>query len=116
MQVHCSFGGENMKKYLFQRFLPDCDTSKIDLSELYVDNVDSKQMISVSYLDEKIDTEEDLERFLNQYNPNKNLILNDDRSIFLNPILKDYAEKTFKSYLVWFAKKGYNCHWARKIS
>lgn len=103
-----------MRKYLFQRFLPDCDTSKIKLSELYVDNLDNMQVISASLLDEKIDTEEDLEAFLNRYKPTDNLVLNDDRPAFSNIIIKDYADKTFKSYLVWFANKGFHCHWTRQ--
>lgn len=105
-----------MKKYLFQRFLPNCDTSKINLFELYSDNVENIQVISVSLLDEKIDTEEDLNTFLNKYKPTDILILNDDRPTFSNIILKEYAEKTIKSYLVWFTKKGFNCQWTRQIS
>lgn len=105
-----------MRKYLFQRFLPNCDTSKTNLSELYSDNVENKQVVSVTLLDEKIDTEEDLNTFLNQYNPTDRLILNDDRPDFSNVILKEYAEKTFKSYLVWFANRGFDCCWTRQSS
>ena len=43
-----------MRKYLFQRFLPNCDTSKTNLSELYSDNVENMQVVSVTLLDEKI--------------------------------------------------------------
>lgn len=105
-----------MRKYLFQRFLPNCDTSKIKLTDLYSDNVENMQVISVSMLDEKIDTEEDLNAFLNQYNPTDRLVLNNDRPDFLNAILKEYAEKTFKSYLVWFANKGFDCRWTQQAS
>lgn len=99
-----------MKKYLFQRFLPNCDTSKINLFELYSDNVENMQVVSVSLLDEIIDTEEDLSTFLNQYKPTGRLILDDDRPTFSNIILKEYAKKTIKSYLVWFTLLGEEQH------
>lgn len=104
-----------MKKYLFQRFLPYGDTNKINLFDLYSDNVENMHVISVSLLDEKIDTEDDLNTFLKQYKPTDSLILNDDRPTFSNIILKEYAEKTIKSYLVWFTKKGFDCRWTRQI-
>lgn len=104
-----------MRKYLFQRFLPDCDTSRINLSELYSDNIENMQVVSVSMLDERIDTEDDLDSFFNQYNLTDRLVLNNDRPVFSNVILKEYAEKTFKSYIVWFAGKGFECRWTRQV-
>lgn len=103
-----------MRKYLFQRFLPDCDTSKINLPELYSDNVGNMQVVSISLLDERIDTEDDLDSFLSQYSQTDHLVLNDDRPVFSNGILKEYADKTLKSYLVWFTNKGFACYWTRQ--
>lgn len=103
-----------MKKYLFQRFLPNCDTSKINLADLYSDKVDNMRVISVSFLDERIDTEEDLDAFLTQYKPTDSILINDDRPMFSNMILKEYADKTLKSYLVWIADKGFECYWTRR--
>ena len=45
-----------MKKYLFQRFLPREDTDKISLSELYAEEIGNQKVISLSLLDEIIDT------------------------------------------------------------
>lgn len=98
-----------MRKYLFQRFLPNCDTSIINLTDLYSDKVDNMQDISVSLLDERIDTEEDLDAFLTQYKPTDSILIKDDRPMFSNIILKEYADKTLKSYIVWITKKGFNC-------
>lgn len=105
-----------MRKYLFQRFLPNCDTSQISLSELYSDCDENMKIISASWLDEKIDTEEDLDAFLTQYKPMDILLLNDDRPAFSNVILKEYADKTLKSYIVWITNKGFNCRWTRQAS
>lgn len=102
-----------MRKYLFQRFLPNCDTSKINLSELYTAEIENMKEISASLLDEKIDTEEDLNNFLNQYKKTDILVINDDRPFFSNAILKEYADKILKSYLVWFGAKGFSCRWTR---
>ena len=102
-----------MRKYLFQRFLPDCDTSQINLPDLYASKVDSEQVISVSLLDEKIDTEADLQNLLNAYDPNIPVVLSDDRPSFQNQILVAYAEKTLKSYLYWFTAYGYSCFWTK---
>lgn len=103
-----------MRKYLYQRFLPNCDTSKINLSELYLDNVENMQVVSLSLLDERIDTEEDMDSFLSQYSQTALLVLNNDRSDFSNVILSEYATKTLKSYLVWFNNKGFVCRWTRQ--
>lgn len=102
-----------MKKYIYQGFLANCDINKVDLLELYTKDVDNVQIISVTYLDEKIDTEEDLNAYLNQYDLTCTLVLDDDRPIFTNTIIKEYADKIFKSYLFWFSKKGFKCYWTQ---
>lgn len=82
-----------MRKYLFQRFLPNCDTSKINLSELYTAEIENMKEISASLLDEKIDTEEDLNNFLNQYKKTDILVINDDRPFFQMRFLKNMQTK-----------------------
>lgn len=103
-----------MKKYLYQRFLPNCNTGKIDLPQLYATNIENMKEISLSLLDEKIDIEEDLNNFLNQYKQTDILVINNDRPLFSNLILKEYSDKTLKSYLAWFAKKGFDCRWTQR--
>ena len=45
-----------MRKYLFQQFLPKEDNDKIGLSELYAEEIGNQKVISLSLLDEIIDT------------------------------------------------------------
>lgn len=100
-----------MRKYLFQRFLPNCDTTDFLLENYFTINNQEGSMISISTLDEKIDTEEDLRKFLSQFIPTDTIIIVNDRQIYSNPILRDYALKTLKSYLFWINKYGYKCYW-----
>lgn len=100
-----------MRKYLFQRFLPNCDTDNINLENcIYIDETNA-QRILISELDEKIDTEETLVSFLNSFSPNDIIVLTYDRPDYSNPILRDYAHKTLKSYIYWIRHYGYACYW-----
>jgi len=101
-----------MRKYLFQRFLPSCDTDDIDFEKLlFADGCDVHEVF-VSTLDEKIDTEEDLCNFLHRFSLDDIIVLIYDRPTYNNPILCDYANKTFKSYLYWIRYFGYRCYWS----
>lgn len=100
-----------MKKYLYQRFLPNCDTSDIDLENLTYDGKNEARMVSISELDDKIDTEENLIDYLRQFARDDVIVLKYDRPDFENPILREYALKTLKSYLYWIRYHGYECYW-----
>lgn len=102
-----------MRKYLFQRFLPDCDTDDINLDSLTYVGENAVQRVSVSELDEKIDTEESLISFLSRFSNDDTIVLTYDRPNYNNPILCDYALKTFKSYLYRMRRLGYKCYWER---
>lgn len=101
-----------MRKYLFQRFLPGCNTEDIDLENLLLDNRCNAHEVSVSALDEKIDTAEDLYNFLHSFSLDDIIVLIYDRPDYNNPVLCDYANKTFKSYLYWIRYFGYRCYWS----
>lgn len=83
---------------------------------MYANEVESMQVISVSFLDEKIDTEADLQNLLSTYDSSIPVILSDDRPSFQNQILVAYAEKTLKSYLYWFTAYGYSCFWTKAMA
>lgn len=100
-----------MRKYLFQRFLPNCNTDNIQLNSTIFDGSCDAHKVSVSLLDEKIDTEDDLRNFLSQYSSEDVIVLTYDRPAYNNPILFDYANKTLKSYLYWIQFFGYRCYW-----
>ena len=100
-----------MRKYLFQRFLPNCNTDNIQLDSALFDGMCDTHKVSISELDEKIDTEDDLRKFLSQFSANDIIVLTYDRPAYNNPILCDYANKTLKSYLYWVRLFGYQCYW-----
>ena len=100
-----------MRKYLFQRFLPNCNTDNIQLDSALFDGTSDAHRVSISELDEKIDTEDDLRHFLSQFSTDDIIVLTYDRPAYNNPILFDYANKTLKSYLYWVRLFGYNCYW-----
>jgi len=100
-----------MRKYLFQKFLPNCNTDNIQLDGAVFDGSCYARKVSVSTLDEKIDTEDDLRNFLSQYSIEDIIVLTYDRPTYNNPILCDYANKTLKSYLHWIQQLGYKCYW-----
>lgn len=100
-----------MRKYLFQRFLPNCNTDNIQLDGAVFDGSCNAHKVSVSTLDEKVDTEDDLRNFLSQYSIEDIIVLTYDRPTYKNPILCDYASKTLKSYLYWIQHLGYRCYW-----
>jgi hypothetical protein len=103
-----------MRKYLFQRFLPNCDTDNIQLDSTVFDGKCDAHRVSISELDEKIDTEDDLRNFLSQYSTDDIIVLTYDRPLYSNPILCDYANKTLKSYLYWVHNLGYTCLWSKE--
>jgi hypothetical protein len=100
-----------VRKYLFQRFLPNCDTDNIQLDGAVFNGSCDAHKVSVSTLDEKIDTEDDLRNFLSQYSSKDIIVLIYDRPTYNNPILCDYANKTLRSYLYWVQHFGYRCYW-----
>lgn len=100
-----------MKKYLFQRFLPTCDTDDINLDNFTYGDENTAQRLLVSELDEKIDTEETLVNFLNPFLNDEIIVLVNDRPNYNNPILREYADKTLKSYIYWIQHYGYECYW-----
>jgi len=100
-----------MRKYLFQRFLPNCNTDNIQLDSTLFDGMCDAQRVSVSELDETIDTEENLVSFLKSFSPGGIIVLTYDRPEYNNPILRDYAIKTLKSYIYWIRHYGYECYW-----
>lgn len=102
-----------MRKYLFQKFLPNCDTEEICLGRLMYDGKGTAHKVAVSELDEKIDTEEDLICFLRQFSRDDILVLTYDRPDDHHPILREYAKKTLASYLYWIRHFGYTCYWER---
>ena len=102
-----------MRKYLFQRFLPNCNTDDINIEDYTYIGETNVQKILISELDEKIDTEENLVRFLKSFSPDDIIVLTYDRPDYDNPILREYARKTLKSYIYWVRHYGYECYWER---
>lgn len=100
-----------MRKYLFQRFLPNCDTDNINLENCAYIGEANVQSILISELDEKIDTEENLVGFLESFSPDDIIVLTYDRPKYNNPILQEYSHKTLKSYIYWIRHYGYKCYW-----
>ena len=100
-----------MRKYLFQRFLPNCNTDDINLEDCTYIGETNVQKILISELDEKIDTEENLVSFLKSFSPDDIIVLTYDRPDYNNPILREYAHKTLKSYIYWIRHYGYECYW-----
>ena len=99
-----------MRKYLLQRFLPSCNTDDIALDDCtYIGETDAKRIL-VSELDGRIDTEENLVEFLKPFSAVDIIVLTDDRPVYNNPILREYAEKTLKSYIYWIRHYGYECY------
>lgn len=97
-----------MKKYLFQRFLTECNTDGIDITDFYTKSNDGVK-IFVSKLDETIDTKDDLIMLLNKYDKKENIILINDRPNTPNKIIMAYSDKTLKSYVYWIKLLGYKC-------
>lgn len=102
-----------MRKYLFQRFLPNCNTDDINLEDCTYIGEANAQRILISELDEKIDTEENLVSFLKSFFPDDIIVLTYDRPDYNNPILQEYAHKTLKSYICWIRHYGYECCWKK---
>ena len=100
-----------MRKYLFQRFLPNCNTDDINLEDCTYIGETNVQKILISELDEKIDTEENLVGFLKSFSSDDIIVLAYDRPDYNNPILRGYAHKTLKSYIYWIRHYGYECYW-----
>ena len=100
-----------MRKYLFQRFLPNCNTDNIRLENTIFDGACDAHKVSVSELDGKVDSEDDLRNFLGQFPADDTIVLTYDRPAYSNPILCDYANKTLKSYIYWIQHFGYKCYW-----
>ena len=100
-----------MRKYLFQRFLPNCNTDDINLENCICAGKANVQRILISELDEKIDTEENLVSFLKSFSSDDIIVLTYDRPDYNNPILREYARKTLKSYIYWIRHYGYECYW-----
>lgn len=99
-----------MRKYLFQRFLPNCNTDDINLDDcICVDKANVRRVL-VSELDEKIDTEENLVSLLKSFSHDDIIVLTYDRPDYNNPILLEYANKTLKSYIYWIRHYGYECY------
>ena len=89
-----------MRKYLFQRFLLNCNTDDINLEKCTYIGETNVQRILISKLDEKIDTEESLISFLSRFANDDTIVLTYDRPDYNNPILREYAHKTLKSYIL----------------
>lgn len=102
-----------MRKYLFQRFLPNCNTDDINLDDCTYIGEANAQRILISELDEKIDKEENLVSFLKSFSPDDIIVLTYDRPDYNNPILQEYARKTLKSYIYWIRHYGYECCWKK---
>lgn len=100
-----------MRKYLFQRFLPNCNTDDINLEDCICIGKVSVQRVLISELDEKIDTENNLVNFLKSFSTDDIIVLTYDRANYNNPILREYARKTLKSYIYWIRHYGYECYW-----
>jgi hypothetical protein len=100
-----------VRKYLFQRFLPNCNTDDINLEDCTYIGETNVQRILISELDEKIDTEENLVSLLKSFSPDDIIVLTYDRQDYNNPILREYAHKTLKSYIYWIRHYGYECYW-----
>lgn len=64
-----------MRKYLFQRFLPNCNTDDINLEDCTYIGDTYAQRVLISELDEKIDTDDDLRNFLSQYSSEDIIVL-----------------------------------------
>lgn len=105
-----------MGKYLFQGFLPNCDTGNIRLDCMVYDGAAGAHRISVSDLDGRIDTEDDFRLFLSRFSTDDIIVLIYDRPAYGNAILRDYADKTLKSYLYWVRHFGYKCYWEVSVN
>lgn len=103
-----------MGKYLLQKFLPNCNTDDINLENFTCNDKNNVQRISISELDEKIDTEENLISYLSLFSKKNPIVLLYDRPNYDNHILQEYAKKTLKSYIYWIRYYGYECYWENK--
>lgn len=107
-----------MKKYIYQKFLLQCEYNGVDLKEYtrYEGNLDYVpqygeeyclfdinrpiiRQISVSELDEKIDTLEDWETFVHSLRGIDTLVVKGTEVQYENPIMNDYRGATIKAYL-----------------
>lgn len=116
------------KQYMHQEFLLYCPYSEITIED-YVYNGNPylfsyrdqsynlfdfqngiiRRGISLSELDEIIDTEDDFNRFVKEIKWIDELIIIDDRPIFTNCILKNYSQNTLKAYLYRINCTGMRC-------
>lgn len=110
-----------MNKYIYQKFLLNCDYEDIQLSELPIYEGDENELLDYQYdyclfdvgktvtrkvnisdLDEKVDTEEDWVALLNSLQGIEVIVLCDHEVNYKNPIINNYREATIKAYICRF--------------
>lgn len=109
---------EAVNKYIYQKFLLNCDYEKINISDIpyFVGDIDKVmdftvgyclfdvdnliiRKIDVNYLDEHVDTEDDWKLITTAIQSVDVIILCNCDIIYENPIVHRYREATVKSYL-----------------
>lgn len=107
-----------MKKYIYQKFLLQCDYDQIDLEKIpeFDQNLDRVmsygetyslfdigqkivRKISLIHLEDMIDTEDDWRSFVDSTAEMDALIIYNEGESVANPIITAYREATLKAYI-----------------
>lgn len=107
-----------MNKYIYQKFLLNCEYENIEMSEvpIYGGNKqelldyhcdycifdfgkDAIRRINITDLDEKIDSEEDWDALLGSLNDINSIVLCGSDTEYSNPIIENYRKATVKAYI-----------------
>lgn len=112
-----------MSKYIYQKFLLNCNYEDININDFPVFEGDVKcildyrcdyclfdinktliRKISIADIDEQVDTEEDWNQLLKCLKEFEVIVLYDYLVNSANPIIQSYRESTLKAYLYRFQK------------
>ena len=107
-----------MSKYIYQKFLLQCDYEKLDIESIPSYRLDLKNVmpfdmefcifdldvpvvrkIDISEMDSSIDTEEDWMKFVARVSELDELIICDRKEHYKNPIICEYRMATLQAYL-----------------
>ena len=118
-----------MNKYIYQKFLLNCDYESINLSEIPVFDGNMENVLDYSYdyclfdvgqkvirkisiaeIDDWVDTEDDWDKLIKQLCDVDIVVLCDYEVVVSNPIIKSYREATLKAYLYRLMKNKENVY------
>ena len=120
------------ENYCYQKFFNLIDTDSIELKNLryrkrntfplfaftqsrnLFDNPSAKRTrsINATWLDSRIDTEDDFKQLLSQLHDIGTIVIINDRKKCNNPIYKEYSKEMLKSYIKAFQDNGIKTLWA----